>query len=348
MSERNLENESSEEKKISRNSQYVRGNVYWPKDDEANKRMSFKVKVQNVNKKDDNGKRIPNVKDTFVDVFVTGKKYDQLKEEGLEKGDFVEITGKASFGTFKPKGVEKTSQNNVIYPSSVKKVQFEEGKSNDFKNYHPNSIELKGNLTKDPEVFDLKGKTEEGEQKRGVRVGLAISDNYKKKGTDEWVERKPIYTEVVSFDKGTVEKVAAMKKGDAVELRGGVTHNSKPIEGTDKTQKFVSVISSDINYDEKTMARRKDAAAAKNNKKGDEMYQSPEVGKKLADKKDPLFDKNGDTVVNDKKKPSVKEQKAKRDKLQGGEGPKVVTAEKKKRGRPAGSKNKPKPKAKGM
>ncbi len=337
MSEKNRENESSEEKKISRNSQYVRGNVYWPKDDEANKRMGFKVKVQNVNKKDDNGKRIPNVKETFVDVFVTGKKYDQLKEEGINQGDFVEIAGKASFGTYKQNGSDKTNQNNVIYPSSVKKVQFEEGKSTEFKNFRPNSIELKGNLTKDPEVFDIQGKTDGGEQKRGVRLGIAVNDDYKDKATDKWVKRDPLFTQVVSFDKETVDKVADMKKGEAIQLKGGVIHKSMPIEGTDKTQKFVSVISSDINYDEKTMERRKESA--KKNVKADEMYQAPEVGKKGTS----LADKNGDTVINNKPKngpkDKAKELDNKTEKKTEVEKDKKVKA---KRGRPAGSKNKPK------
>jgi len=89
-----------------------------------------------------------------------------------------------------------------------------------------NKVQLEGRLGKDPEIrFDKNGKPIGS-------VTLATSNDYKPKGSDEWVKKPASWHNLVAFSKDA-EALGTYRKGDKLAVEGKITYD----EWTDKEGK---------------------------------------------------------------------------------------------------------------
>lgn len=80
-----------------------------------------------------------------------------------------------------------------------------------------NKVELEGRLGADPEVkYTDKGMMI-------CTANLATSNDYKPKGSDEWVKKPASWHKIVAFD-GRAEALANFKKGDKVKVVGKIQY----------------------------------------------------------------------------------------------------------------------------
>lgn len=80
-----------------------------------------------------------------------------------------------------------------------------------------NRVEVKGNLGRDAEV-----KTYGPENKEMVILHIAASNAYKDSNTNQWVQRDPTWLRVPVFKPAAVKAARNMKKGDLIEILGGL------------------------------------------------------------------------------------------------------------------------------
>lgn len=79
-----------------------------------------------------------------------------------------------------------------------------------------NRVELKGNLGRDAEVKTY------GDNKEMVILHIAASNDYRDDAKGEWVRRDPTWLRVPVFKPAAVKIAKELKKGQLVEILGGL------------------------------------------------------------------------------------------------------------------------------
>lgn len=145
----------------------------------------------------------------YISVAAFGKKAEQIKELNLEKGAFLEVSGKANFYELDGKA-GKQYHNSIIANNTV---VLEKGVKPSISN--PNEIEIKGNLTHDPE-FIQKGDM--------LIANLRLANNYKT--SKDAAESSVMYYNVSLYGKtAEIAKENNISKGDTVGVKGNVENS---------------------------------------------------------------------------------------------------------------------------
>ncbi|PKP47549.1 MAG: hypothetical protein CVT95_05530 [Bacteroidetes bacterium HGW-Bacteroidetes-12] len=150
-------------------------------------------------------KRKTGIDTNYISVVAFGDKAEEIKKLGLDKGAFVEVSGKANFYELDGKA-GKHYQNAIIANQTL---VLEKGVKPTITNH--NEIEIKGNLTADPE-FVNKGDM--------LIANLRLANNHK---TTKEGENKVMFYNVSLYGK-TAEMAEQNKlsKGDTVGVKGSV------------------------------------------------------------------------------------------------------------------------------
>lgn len=103
-----------------------------------------------------------------------------------------------------------------------------------------NKIELNGYLGQDPKTINKNGKN-------FIALRLATTDSYpevdEKTGEVKWKDKGTIWHDVLVFRPQAAHFASALKKGDAVEITGGIAY--KPFKDeAGKLRKQASIIAS--------------------------------------------------------------------------------------------------------
>jgi len=150
-------------------------------------------------------KKKTGIETNYISVVAFGDKAEEIKKLNLNKGAFVEVAGKANFYELEGQA-GKHYQNSII---ANKTIVLEKGVKPSISN--PNEIEIKGNLTADPE-FVNKGDM--------LIANLRLANNYK---TAKEAENKVMYYNVSLYGK-TAEMAQQnnLSKGDTLGVKGSV------------------------------------------------------------------------------------------------------------------------------
>jgi len=135
---------------------------------------------------------------SYVDCIAYGKKAEELKEKGIQSGDFVELKGSGNF--------YKTEVGNKFYQLNVSGINKTESKE------IKNSLQIRGNITQEPTIYETKN--------GGKIANINIAHNVK-----IGEEYKPMYATVTVFGKAAefIEKNPDQYKiGNEVALKGSV------------------------------------------------------------------------------------------------------------------------------
>ncbi len=199
-------------------------------------------------------------------VVAFGDQADLVEKAGYKKGDFIEAEGKASFFSYQKEGVEGMNYGNKIIANNIQKL---EAGVKPFQK-HNNYIELKGNLTKDPEIKVLPSGQE--------IANISVAHNYKVKDKEDQV----MFVNATIFNEKTVDaiKKSTMEKGSTISLKGSV----EPSTYIDKNQNNRYSVSINSNFVQ--LNKSKEVVIDHQNTPTPEIVK--EIGKKPANKKEAL------------------------------------------------------------
>lgn len=197
-------------------------------------------------------------------VVAFGDQADLVEKAGYKKGDFIEAEGKASFFSYQKEGVEGMNYGNKIIANNIQKL---EAGVKPFQK-HNNYIELKGNLTKDPEIKVLPSGQE--------IANISVAHNYKVKDKEDQV----MFVNATIFNEKTVDaiKKSTMEKGSTISLKGSV-EPSTYIDKNQNNRYSVSIYSNFVQLN-----KSKEVVLDHQNTPTPEIVK--EIGKKPANKKE--------------------------------------------------------------
>ncbi|OFY93705.1 MAG: hypothetical protein A3K10_17185 [Bacteroidetes bacterium RIFCSPLOWO2_12_FULL_31_6] len=197
-------------------------------------------------------------------VVAFGDQADLVEKAGYKKGDFIEAEGKASFFSYQKEGVEGMNYGNKIIANNIQKL---EAGVKPFQK-HNNYIELKGNLTKDPEIKVLPSGQE--------IANISVAHNYKVKDKEDQV----MFVNATIFNEKTVDaiKKSTMEKGSTISLKGSV-EPSTYIDKNQNNRYSVSIYSNFVQLN-----KSKEVVLYHQNTPTPEIVK--EIGKKPANKKE--------------------------------------------------------------
>lgn len=251
---------NEQEKKEVNNYQYARGYVYNFTENQEKGFAQFDIQIQ---AKDDAYQK------TYIKVFVSGNKYEKLKENPIKNSDFIEVEGTAQFKSYKDKNDAINKSNSISAKEIIKhdltKNLEEESVKKEFKQYFPNRIELTTFLTKDAEEINTKnGKM--------LKANVANNISFKAKDSEEW-ESKVSFLDVVmsSNKKLDINDLKDSLKGDKIQVVGMVKNN-KYTDMNNNTRYSTSVLATEAKLTPKIKEEViQEENQIKNNSKGVKM-----------------------------------------------------------------------------
>lgn len=148
------------------------------------------------------------VETNYISVAAFGKNAEEIKSLNLEKGTYVDVSGKANFYELDGKA-GKQYHNSLIANHTI---VLEKGVKPSIST--ANEIEIKGNLTADPEYI----------QKGDMLIAnLRLANNYK---TSKEAESKAMFYNVSLYGKSAeIAKSNNISKGDTVGVKGNVENS---------------------------------------------------------------------------------------------------------------------------
>jgi len=166
----------------------------------------------------------------YHQVVAFGEQAELIEKAAFKKGDFIEAEGKANFFSYQKDDAEGMNYGNKIIANNIQKLApgvkpFQQ---------HNNYIELKGNLTKNPEFKILPS---------GQKIAtISVAHNYKLKDKEDQV----MFVNATIFNDKTVEAIekSNMEKGNTISLKGSV----EPSTYVDKNQNNRYSVSINANF----------------------------------------------------------------------------------------------------